>query len=90
MDKDSNSLATNEEAKEMMTQSCTASDEQSSLVLPAVSSEVMPSNSQANMIGRILDCEGPKGVSLEPNSGSNVSNMSPSSMILDKKDAQCA
>jgi len=87
MDKDSNSLATNEEAKETMTQSCTTSDEQSSLVLPAVSSEATPSNSTANMIGHILDCERPTGVSLEPNSGTNVSNMSPSSMILDKKDA---
>ena len=87
MDKDSNSLATNEEAKETITQSCTTSDEQSSLVLPAVSSEATPSNSTANMIGHILDCERPTGVSLEPNSGTNVSNMSPSSMILDKKDA---
>ncbi|RLM58994.1 CHD3-type chromatin-remodeling factor PICKLE-like isoform X1 [Panicum miliaceum] len=86
MDKDSNSLATNEESKETM-QSCTTSDEQSSLVLPAVSSEAVPSNSTANMIGRILDCEGPTGVSLERNSGTNVSNMSPSSMILYKKDA---
>ncbi|RLM69459.1 CHD3-type chromatin-remodeling factor PICKLE-like isoform X1 [Panicum miliaceum] len=87
MDKDSNSLTTNEEAKETMTQSCTTSDEQSSLLLPLVSSEAMPSNSTANMIGRILDCEGPTGVSLEPKSGTDVSNMSLPPMILDKKDA---
>ncbi|RCV23786.1 hypothetical protein SETIT_5G032700v2 [Setaria italica] len=91
MDKDSNSLTTYEEAKETMTQNCATSDDHSSLVLPVVSSEAMPFNSTANTTGPILDCEEATEVSLEPNSATNgrslVSSMSPSSMVLDKKDA---
>ncbi|CAL4988244.1 unnamed protein product [Urochloa decumbens] len=86
MDKDSNPLTACEEAKETMAQSCTTSDDHSSLVLPVVSSEAMPPNSTANMTGPMIDCEEPTGVPLEPNSGERclVSSMSPSS---DKKDA---
>lgn len=92
MDKDSNSPITYEEAKEMTTQSCTISDDHSSLLLPTVSSEAKLLNSTAGMAGHRED---PAGVSLEPNSGMNdrcfVSIMSPSSMILDKKnDAECS
>lgn len=91
MDKDSNSSIAYEEAKEMATQSCTISDDHSSLLLPIISSEALLLNSTAGMVGPILDCEEPADVSLEPNSGTNdrcfISSMSPSSMILDKKNA---
>ncbi|WVZ52006.1 hypothetical protein U9M48_003102 [Paspalum notatum var. saurae] len=91
MDKDSNSPTVYEEAKDMTTQSCTTSDGQSSLLLPIVSTEATIFNSTGGMASPILDCEEPAGVSLEPNSGMSdrclVSNMSPSSMVLDKKDA---
>ncbi|KXG40279.1 uncharacterized protein LOC110431557 isoform X2 [Sorghum bicolor] len=91
MDKDSNSTIAYEEAKEMTTQSCTISDDHSSSLLPIVSSEALHLNSTAGMAGPILDCEEPADVSLEPNSGTNdrcfVSSMSPSFMILGKKNA---
>ncbi|CAN6327099.1 unnamed protein product [Urochloa humidicola] len=92
MGKDSNPLTACEDAKETMAQSCTTSDDHSSLVLPVVSSEAMPFNSIANITGPIIDCEESTGVSMEPNSGMNekclVSSMSPSS---DKKDfAECS
>ncbi|CAN6350049.1 unnamed protein product [Urochloa humidicola] len=73
MGKDSNPLTACEEAKETMAQSCTTSDDHSSLVLPVVSSEAMPFNSTANMKGPTIDCEETTGVSLEPNSAFHLS-----------------
>lgn len=91
MDRDSNSSVAYEEAKDMTTQSCTTSDGHSSLLLPFVPAEAALFNSAAVMAGPVLECEAPTGVSLAPNSGTNdrciVSRMSPSSMILEKKDA---
>ncbi|KAF8694078.1 hypothetical protein HU200_038534 [Digitaria exilis] len=91
MDKDLNSLATYEEAKETMTQSFATSDDHLSLVLPADSSEAKAFNSIVSRTVPFLDCEEVSRVSLEPNSGADVkclvSSMSPVSMILDKKDA---
>ncbi|XP_062179851.1 uncharacterized protein LOC133884447 isoform X2 [Phragmites australis] len=91
MDKDSNSFAACEEAKETMTQSCTTSEDHSSLLLPIVPSEATILNSTAGTTDPILDSEDPAGVSLEPNSGGNdrfmASSITPSFMILDKKDA---
>lgn len=91
MDKDSNSPITFEEAKEMATQSCTISDDHSSLLLPIISSEALLLNSTAGVAGPILDCEEPADVPLEPNSGTDdrcfISNMSPTSMTPDKKNA---
>ncbi|XP_048570488.1 uncharacterized protein LOC125551343 isoform X1 [Triticum urartu] len=92
MDKDSNSLVADEEVKELTIQSCTTSEDHSSLLLPVINpSYPVFSNLMAGKIDPVLELEEPAGVSLEPNSGVNercsVSSMPPSSVILDKKDA---
>ncbi|VAH91944.1 unnamed protein product [Triticum turgidum subsp. durum] len=92
MDKDSNSLVANEEVKELTIQSCTTSEDHSSLLLPVINpSYPVFSNLMAGKIDPVLELEEPAGVPLEPNSGVNercsVSSMPPSSVILDKKDA---
>ncbi|KAL6875600.1 hypothetical protein ACP4OV_013113 [Aristida adscensionis] len=89
MDKDSNSLTTDEEAKER-TQSCTTCEDHSSLPLPVVPSEAMILNSTAATTVAILDCEETPGVLVDSNSGMSnkcmASSMTPL-MTVDKKDA---
>ncbi|VAI04875.1 unnamed protein product [Triticum turgidum subsp. durum] len=92
MDKDSNSLVADEEVKELTIQSCTTSEDHSSLLLPVMNpSYPVFSNLMAGKIDPVVELEEPAGVSLEPNSGVNercsVSSMPPSSVILDKRDA---
>uniref|UniRef100_A0A453HWQ9 PHD-type domain-containing protein n=1 Tax=Aegilops tauschii subsp. strangulata TaxID=200361 RepID=A0A453HWQ9_AEGTS len=92
MDKDSNSLVADEEVKELTIQSCTTSEDHSSLLLLVMNpSYPVFSNLTAGKIDPVVELEEPAGVSLEPNSGVNkrcsVSSMPPSSVILDKKDA---
>ncbi|GJM88683.1 hypothetical protein PR202_ga04775 [Eleusine coracana subsp. coracana] len=67
MDKDSNSLAAYEEAKESTIQSCTTSKDHSSLLKPIVPSETMVLSSKANTTDLILDIEEPTGSSIGAN-----------------------
>ncbi|GJN14498.1 hypothetical protein PR202_gb01336 [Eleusine coracana subsp. coracana] len=83
MDKDSNSLAAYEEAKESTIQSCTTSKDHSSLLKPIVPSETMVLSSKADTTDLILDIEEPTEVPSEPSSDMNDKCL----VSTEKKDA---
>jgi hypothetical protein len=83
MDKDSNSLAAHEDAKDSTTQSCTTSEDFSSLLKPIAPSETMVLSSKAGTTDPILDNEEHAGLPSDPTSDMNIRCM----VSTEKKDA---